>query len=112
MSRVNRGIRSALGWLETGECWLLTLPPSDQTGVGLPPGCPHVKPPLGQGTVSGIFFAQPPRGLDFVLQLGGNLTKADLGGRSRGKPAVGVQRDAGRREVLKRSLDPGDDLIG
>ena len=69
-------------------------------------------PLLGKGQFAGIFFAQPPRGFDFVLQLGGNLTKADLGGRSRGKPAVGVQRDAGRREVLKRSLDPGDDLIG
>ena len=80
MSRVNRDFEVNLAGWRPWEYWLPALPPSDQTAVGLPPGRPHVKPPFGQGTVSGIFFTQLPRGLDFVLQLGGNLIETDLGG--------------------------------
>ena len=112
MSRVNRDFEVSLAGWRPGNIGSLLYRQAIRRRLIYHPAAPNVKPPLGQGTVSGIFFAQPPRGLDFVLQLGGNLIEADLGGRSRGKPAVGVQRDAGRREVLKRSLDPGDDLIG
>ena len=60
----------------------------------------------------GIFFAQSMRGLDFVLQFGGDFVEADLGGGSGGKAAVGVQGDAGRFKVLEGRLDAGNDLVG
>lgn len=51
-------------------------------------------------------------GLHLVLQLGGDLVEADLGGGSGGKAAIWIQGDAGGVKVLEGGLDAGNDFIG
>ncbi len=50
--------------------------------------------------------------LHLVLQLGGDLDEADLGGGSGGKAAIWIQGDAGGVKVLESGLDAGDNFTG
>ena len=51
------------------------------------------------------------RGLDFVLQFGGDFVEADLGGGSGSEATVWVQGNTSRVEELEGSLNAGDDFI-
>src|SRR5690606_789431 len=66
---------------------------------------------LGSGRGSPVFFPQAPRRFDFVLELDIDLVQAHVGGRTRGKAAVGIERDPTGIDVLERLLDAEDNCF-